>query len=244
MDPDFLHAYQHGIVIECADGITRRVYPRVFTYSADYPEKLVALKRRAALTDLTSAGFRVLVATIRDLGQCPCPLCLVTLDQVHLLGQVADERIRTAKARVDSAERISKVTSARKMIYQHGYAASNDRSEYFLKPESLVATEVSLSLWTCTCLIYTKPWTSCRMPFLKLSLPALSSIFSVCSWSTSCTNLSWVCGKQYSFTSSGCYTPSAKIQSTSSIDGTSHLVIVYIRRDLLISECNQVSPYR
>lgn len=84
------------------------------------------------------------MATIRDLGQCPCPLCLVTLDRVYLLGQAADERIRTVKARVDSTERISKVQSGRKIIYQHGYAATNDRSEYFLKPESLVATEVGL----------------------------------------------------------------------------------------------------
>jgi hypothetical protein len=39
MDDEFLYAYQHGIVILCADGIQRRVYPRIFTYSADYPEK-------------------------------------------------------------------------------------------------------------------------------------------------------------------------------------------------------------
>ena len=39
LDDDFLYAYQHGIVILCADGVQRRVYPRIFTYSADYPEK-------------------------------------------------------------------------------------------------------------------------------------------------------------------------------------------------------------
>lgn len=39
LDPEFIHAYRHGIVIKCADGITRRIYPRIFTYSADYPEK-------------------------------------------------------------------------------------------------------------------------------------------------------------------------------------------------------------
>ena len=38
-DKDFLHAYTYGIVIQCIDGIERRVYPRIFTYSADYPEK-------------------------------------------------------------------------------------------------------------------------------------------------------------------------------------------------------------
>jgi hypothetical protein len=39
LDDEFLKAYQHGIILECADGIVRRIYPRIFTYSADYPEK-------------------------------------------------------------------------------------------------------------------------------------------------------------------------------------------------------------
>ena len=39
LDDDFLVAYQHGLVLKCADGLIRRVYPRIFTYSADYPEK-------------------------------------------------------------------------------------------------------------------------------------------------------------------------------------------------------------
>ncbi len=39
LDPQFLHAYEHGIVLKCADGITRRIFPQFFTYSADYPEK-------------------------------------------------------------------------------------------------------------------------------------------------------------------------------------------------------------
>jgi hypothetical protein len=39
LDEEFMHAYVHGIVILCADGILRRIFPRFFTYSADYPEK-------------------------------------------------------------------------------------------------------------------------------------------------------------------------------------------------------------
>ena len=39
LDDDFVHAYKYGMVVKCADGIERRVYPRFFTYSADYPEK-------------------------------------------------------------------------------------------------------------------------------------------------------------------------------------------------------------
>ena len=40
-DDEFLKAYVNGIVLTCSDGITRRVFPRIFTYSADYPEKSV-----------------------------------------------------------------------------------------------------------------------------------------------------------------------------------------------------------
>ncbi len=39
LDPEFMHVYEHGIVIECTDGILCCVYPQFFTYSADYPEK-------------------------------------------------------------------------------------------------------------------------------------------------------------------------------------------------------------
>ena len=39
LDDEFLHVYTHGIVIKCHDGIDRRFYPRIFSYSADYPEK-------------------------------------------------------------------------------------------------------------------------------------------------------------------------------------------------------------
>jgi hypothetical protein len=43
LDEEFLHAYRHGIVLRCPDGVLRRVFPRIFTYSADYPEKYIPL---------------------------------------------------------------------------------------------------------------------------------------------------------------------------------------------------------
>lgn len=41
LDQEFIDAYENGILIEFIDGVTRRVFPRIFTYSADYPEKYV-----------------------------------------------------------------------------------------------------------------------------------------------------------------------------------------------------------
>ena len=39
LDDDLVEAYTDGILIECADSIVRRLFPRFFSYSADYPEK-------------------------------------------------------------------------------------------------------------------------------------------------------------------------------------------------------------
>lgn len=39
LDDEFIEAYTHGIIVMCCDGKLRRFYPRLFTYSADYPEK-------------------------------------------------------------------------------------------------------------------------------------------------------------------------------------------------------------
>ena len=39
LDDAFIHTFKYGMVIKCADGVERRVYPQFFTYSADYPEK-------------------------------------------------------------------------------------------------------------------------------------------------------------------------------------------------------------
>ena len=43
LDDEFVEAYKNGIVIKCHDGVLRRVFPRIFTYSADYPEKYVSI---------------------------------------------------------------------------------------------------------------------------------------------------------------------------------------------------------
>jgi hypothetical protein len=41
LDEEFMNAYVHGTLVECVDGTVRRFFPRIFTYSADYPEKYV-----------------------------------------------------------------------------------------------------------------------------------------------------------------------------------------------------------
>lgn len=56
----FAEAYKHGVVIEFPDGIYRRVFPRFYSYSADYPEKSAnrtMWRRPLPLTQGLPTGF-------------------------------------------------------------------------------------------------------------------------------------------------------------------------------------------
>ncbi|KAF7793821.1 hypothetical protein EIP86_004942 [Pleurotus ostreatoroseus] len=44
MDEKFMEAYEHGMLVKCGDGILRRLFPRFFIYSADYPERCFVRK--------------------------------------------------------------------------------------------------------------------------------------------------------------------------------------------------------
>ncbi|CDO68696.1 hypothetical protein BN946_scf184652.g23 [Trametes cinnabarina] len=122
LDEEFLHACEHGMIVDCMDGVRRRIYPRVFTYSADYPEK-------------------VLIATIRDKGRCPCPRCLVTFEDVPNVGEEEDDDARISQRRCPTDARHQAVETARGLIYSDGYVVNSDRVESILQPESLVPTE-------------------------------------------------------------------------------------------------------
>ncbi|KAF9046642.1 hypothetical protein BJ165DRAFT_1611041 [Panaeolus papilionaceus] len=118
LDDEFLHAYKFGIVVECIDGIERRIFPRLFTYSADYPEK-------------------VLLATIRDKGTCPCPRCLVQSKNLDQLGTCEDTDIRS-EYRTYNAK---KVQRARNFIYNKAKPITGTNVEALLKEHSFVPTK-------------------------------------------------------------------------------------------------------
>jgi len=137
-DPEFLDAYVNGIVVECIDGIKRRLFPRFFVYSADYPEKYAFI----CVSCPNSHVSRVKIATIRNFGAYPCPRCLVPKDKIPEIGKDEDRRIRTELRRMDTAERQAMVDQARKNLYEHGYALSGDSVDGILKDSSLVPTRV------------------------------------------------------------------------------------------------------
>ncbi|KAH7927896.1 hypothetical protein BV22DRAFT_1006163 [Leucogyrophana mollusca] len=118
LDDDFIEAYRNGIVIRCYDGIDRRVYPRIFTYSADYPEK-------------------ILLANVRDKGLCPCPRCFTPKSLFDRLGFSSDLLARVKKMREYLR---NKVVAARDSIYKLGVPTKGVAVERLLKTFSAVPT--------------------------------------------------------------------------------------------------------
>ncbi|TEB37734.1 hypothetical protein FA13DRAFT_1704897 [Coprinellus micaceus] len=99
IDEEFVKAYNDGFKWKCADGITRLLFPRILTYSADYPEK-------------------ALIACIKSLGNHPCPLCLVTKEEICNLGTPADFANHEDKYCFDNHPLWYDIESAQKRLFK------------------------------------------------------------------------------------------------------------------------------
>lgn len=89
---------------------------------------------------------RALIATIRDMGDCPCPQCTIKKTDIGNVLSKADIRARQRLVRKDDRIRRDKIDKARDIIYTHGYAVNSERVEELLKDESWVPTKVRVSL--------------------------------------------------------------------------------------------------
>lgn len=137
---------------------------------------------------------RVLIATIRDMGNCPCPRCKIPKTLIPEMGSSSDRERRLVLQRQDNKKRQDAVSQARTFINHKGYVVTSKHVENLLKPESLVPTEASR---LCTRLrIRANEVHECRMRFL-LVLVVSAWIFLFSSLSISCTNLSWAYGRLY-----------------------------------------------
>ncbi len=141
LDEEFTKAYADGFDVEFADGKVRRVFPRIFTYSADYPEKYVFVCVIWWLK-VTTLIYRVLLASIKQLGKYPCPTCLVSKQDIHRLGTKRDARTRTCHKRADHDVYRSKIKFARNIIYLNGGLLNGKWLDGLLNKESLVPTQV------------------------------------------------------------------------------------------------------
>jgi hypothetical protein len=144
LGPEFTVAYTRGIIILCADGVQRLVFPRFFSYTADYPERcaLFFLQLRAP----TQVPLRrVLLVCIKFLANCPCPLCFTTKDQVpESLGTIKGMH-RRRKICQDDDTQMRTVERARKWIFEKGIRLGSDSMKRLLGPFSWTATRVCAS---------------------------------------------------------------------------------------------------
>ena len=83
---------------------------------------------------------RVLIATIRDKGICPCPRCLITKDRLDKMGLARDIHLRLTNVRRFF---LDKVRKAREWIYKKGGGVTSKGVEDILKETLSVPTIVS-----------------------------------------------------------------------------------------------------
>ena len=84
---------------------------------------------------------RVLLATIRDNGLCPCPRCLTPKTHLDRMGQIPDSNFRAANGIRQYLH--EKVQAARDLVYRVGHAVAGARVDGLLKATSSVPTVVS-----------------------------------------------------------------------------------------------------
>ncbi len=92
--------------------------------------------------------FRVLLATIRNLGSFPCPRCLIPKETIPEVGTKNDDRRRERDRRVANDKLFSDIKLARTWIYNEGLLVKSAAVERLLSPKSLVPTLVCLESTT------------------------------------------------------------------------------------------------
>ena len=81
------------------------------------------------------------MACLRNMGLCPCPQCLIKKIYLPGLGTTPDEQ-RRARIRASDRHHTRRVRTARKFIYDEGYAVNSKAVDGVLAPEFIVPTLV------------------------------------------------------------------------------------------------------
>ncbi|KAG6848475.1 hypothetical protein H0H93_016682 [Arthromyces matolae] len=125
LSDEFKAIYKSGLPVKCGDGTWRRLYPRFFGYSAGYKE-------------------RVLVSGIKDMGTWLDVTCRIMKKQLLKIGTKLHDIIWSSNFRVDSTQQQSRITRARKMIFEKGFAVNGKAIDQVLG-ESVVPVRNAFS---------------------------------------------------------------------------------------------------
>jgi len=143
--------------------------------------------------------FRVLIASLQNMGICPCPRCLIKKIYLPGLGTIPDRQQR-GHIHVSNEHHVRKIHTARKAIYHSSYAVNLKAVNELLASESIVPTMVS-NAWTvishnlanlfdlCLNHLFTVRMLSCHHS------PSSISTSSLCLSLIRCTSLNWVSGR-------------------------------------------------
>ncbi|KAI0824462.1 hypothetical protein BC628DRAFT_1411049 [Trametes gibbosa] len=110
MDTEFMGAYENGMLVTCGDGVVCRLFPHIFSYSADYSGKILLTALKPQLIH-------------------PCPRCLVT--DAHLCDAgTPEDAERRAEKRIDSPHLRWRIARARKLIFKKGCLVKSKSSAF------------------------------------------------------------------------------------------------------------------
>ena len=108
---------------------------------------LTILRSELAFTAICCSALtlphRVLIASIRDKGQCPCPRCTMSISEVKSLGTPEDTVRCAGLIRLDDEEHCRTIRAARELILKYNHAVDSKDVEELLKAKSLTPTAVS-----------------------------------------------------------------------------------------------------
>ncbi|KAJ3518649.1 hypothetical protein NMY22_g13571 [Coprinellus aureogranulatus] len=126
LNHDLMHAYLYGEDMVFWDHVIRRAYPRFFTDSLDYAEK-------------------ILFACVKNLSTCPCTRCLVAKSKIDRLGTKADFAIHSRFPRRDDEDTREIISNARELLYELGVGWGAQELTHGLGPKSLNPTQNAFS---------------------------------------------------------------------------------------------------
>lgn len=92
------------------------------------------------------------MACIKNMGNCPCPRCLIEKKYVYLMGSKADMNHRGTQKRVYDHALEWSINRARERIFKEGKLVAGTFVEALMNPKSLIPTRVS---YVCIYLILT-----------------------------------------------------------------------------------------
>lgn len=70
--------------------------------------------------------IRVYIASIKNLGAHPCPMCTIRMEDVPELGTVQDD-VRREHVRIDSEAHQKRIEKAREGIFKKGWAVNSKK---------------------------------------------------------------------------------------------------------------------